>query len=354
MKYNIKKIFGRLKKGRSLILAGDIGATKTNLGIFELDRGIFKSKKVSSFPSRDYQDLKSILKEFMKDNREDLDGACFGIAGPINKGICKATNLAWVVDQSVLKRILKIRKVSLINDMQATANGIQVLSKKSFALLNPGKPESKGNIAVLAAGTGLGEGMLLWDGKSYHAEGSEGGHADFAPCNRKELDLCGYLFDKFGHSSYERVLSGPGLLNIYDFLKEKKGGQEPAWLTKELAQDDPGFVITETARDKENKLCVKTMDLFCAIYGAEAGNLALKILARGGVYLGGGIAPKILHKLQDGTFKKAFRNKGRFSKFLSKIPVHVILEEKTALYGAAMYALQLTASKESLHIQIGK
>ena len=340
MKCNIKKLLGRKGEIKSLILAGDIGATKTNLGIFELDRGILKSKKVSSFPSADYKDLKSILKEFMKDLHADLDVACFGIAGPINKGICKATNLPWVINQSVLKRFLKIKEVSLINDMQATANGIRVLPKKSFALLNPGKPDPKGNIAVLAAGTGLGEGMLLWNGKSYRAEGSEGGHTDFAPCNKIELDLCRYLFDKFGHASYERVLSGPGLLNIYDFLKEKKDAQEPAWLTNELAQDDPGFVITQNALKNENNLCVKTMDIFCAIYGAEAGNLALKILARGGVYLGGGIAPKILHKLQDGTFKKAFLYKGRFSKFLSKIPVYVILEEKTALYGAALYSLR--------------
>jgi len=330
-----------------LILAGDIGATKTNLGYFKLKKGVLKSKKISSFSSGDYQDLKSILKKFMKDQDAELHGACFGIAGPIIKGVCKATNLPWVVDKEVLKRILKIRKVSLINDMQATANGIQVLPKKAFAVLNPGDPEPKGNIAVLAAGTGLGEGMLLWNGKSYRAEGSEGGHADFAPCNKMELDLCRFLFDKFGHSSYERVLSGPGLLNIYDFLKFKNKDEEPVWLKNELAQDDPGFVITENALKKQNKLCVKTLDLFCAIYGAEAGNLALKILARGGVYLGGGIAPKILHKLQDGTFKKAFRNKGRFSKFLSRIPVYVILEEKTALYGAAMYALQFMSNKDS-------
>ena len=201
--------------------------------------------------------------------------------------------------------------------MEATANGIQVLPKKAFAVLNPGKPEPKGNIAVTCS----------WNW--FRRRDASLGWQEISCCRlqradmlillhviRIELDLCRYLFDKFGHSSYERVLSGPGLLNIYQFLKEKKGVQEPAWLTKELAQDDPGFVITENARDKENKLCVKTMDLFCAIYGAEAGNLALKILARGGVYLGGGIAPKILHKLQDGTFKKAFRNKGRFSKIL--------------------------------------
>ena len=340
MKCDITKILGKGGKIRNLILAGDIGATKTNLGYFELNKGILKSKEISSFPNKDYQNLKSILKEFMKDHHEDLDGACFGIAGPINQGICKVTNLPWVIDQKVLKRLLKMKNVFLINDMESTANGIQVLPKEAFAILNHGIPEPKGNIAVIAAGTGLGEGMLLWDGKGYRAEGSEGGHADFAPCNKEELELCRYLFDKFGHSSYERVLSGPGLLNIYDFLKKRNLGEEPAWLKKELAQSDQGYVITQNADKGLSKLCVKTMDLFCAIYGAEADNLALKILARGGVYLGGGIAPKILNKLQDGTFKKSFLNKGRFSKFLSKIPVYVILEEKTALYGAAMYSLR--------------
>jgi len=346
MKINITKLIGKRNGKHSLILAGDIGGTKTSLGFFELERGIFRSKKISSYPSEDYRDFKSVLKEFMKGHNADLQGACFGIAGPINHGICRATNLPWVVDQAVLKRILKIKKVSLINDMEATANGIQVLPKNAFVVLNSGNPEPKGNIAVLAAGTGLGEGMLLWDGKRYRAVASEGGHADFAPCNKIELDLCRYLFGKFGHTSYERVLSGPGLMNIYEFFKEKDVGQEPAWLKKELSQEDPGFVITQNARKGQNKLCEKTMDLFCAIYGAEAGNLALKFLARGGVYLGGGIAPKILHKLQDGTFKKAFRYKGRFSKLLCRIPVHVILEEKTALYGAAMYALQFMNNKD--------
>lgn len=338
---NVREYLGKRKKDHLFILAGDIGGTKTILGLFELQRSVLRSKRIYTYPSEKYRNFELILKEFMKDHHMDLEGACFGIAGPINHGNCQATNLPWAVNQSVLKRILRIKKVSLINDMEATANGIQVLPKKAFAVLNPGNPQPKGNIAVLAAGTGLGEGMLLWDGKKYHAVGSEGGHADFAPCNKNELNLCRYLFDKFGHSSYERVLSGPGLLNIYNFFKEENMSEEPIWLKKELSQESPGFVITQNAHKGQNKLCIKTIDLFCSIYGSEAGNLALKILARGGVYLGGGIAPKILHKLQDGTFKKSFRNKGRFSKFLSKIPVNVILEEKTALYGAAMYALQM-------------
>ena len=234
----------------------------------------------------------------------------------------------------------------LINDMEATAYGIGALPKKAFAVLNPGKPEPKGNIAVIAAGTGLGEGMLIWDGHHYRAVASEGGHADFAPCNMLELELCKYLLKKYGHSSYERVLSGPGLLNIYDFLKSTNFAKEPSWLKEEMNQENPSSVITKNALNGRNKLCVKTLDLFCAIYGAEASNLALKVLALGGVYLGGGIAPKVLSKLQDGVFKKAFLEKGRFSDFLSKIPVHVILEEKTALHGAAVYALQLKLKGE--------
>jgi len=342
---------GKRKKDRCLILAGDIGGTKTSLGFFELESGVFRTKRISSYPSEDYRDFKSVLKEFTKGHNADLQGACFGIAGPINHGICRATNLPWIVDQSALKRVLKSKDVFLINDMEATAYGIQALPKKAFAVLNPGDREPKGNIAVLAAGTGLGEGMLIWDGKRYRAVASEGGHADFAPCNKIELDLCRYLFGKFGHTSYERVLSGPGLMNIYEFLKEKDAMPEPAWLKKELIQDDSGSVITQNALKGQNKLCEKTMDLFCAIYGAETGNLALKFLARGGVYLGGGIAPKIIHKLQDGVFKKAYLNKGRFSELLSKIPVYVILEEKTALYGAAMYGLQFMNNKDCLRYQ---
>lgn len=333
-------------KSRPLVLAGDIGGTKTTLGYFELKGGILNSKVICTFPSSNYPDFKSILKEFMRDHPADLQGACFGIAGPVTGGVCRTTNLPWVVDASKLKAILQAEEVSLINDMEATAYGIGVLPKTGFAVLNSGHSEPKGNIAVIAAGTGLGEGMLFWDGKSYRAVASEGGHADFAPCNLLEIDLCRHLFNKYGHSSYERVLSGPGLLNIYGFLKDKKFAPEPGWLKEELTHEDPGAVITKNALNNQNKLCVKTLDLFCSIYGAEAGNLALKVLARGGVYLGGGIAPKILSKLQNGVFKKMFLDKGRFSKILSKIPVRVILEEKTALFGAAMYALQFKTKGE--------
>jgi glucokinase len=341
MKLKLSKFLSRNKKDRFLILAGDIGGTKTNLGHFVLEGNTFLLKKVRNFHNADYPEFTSILNEFLKEDPGEIQGACFGVAGPVINGVCRTTNLPWVVDTSKLKSLLKIKEVSLINDMEATAYGVGALPKTALAVLNHGKAVAQGNIAVIAAGTGLGEGMLIWDGRHYRAVASEGGHSDFAPCNTLELDLCKYLLKKFGHSSYERVLSGPGLLNIYGFLKTRNFTKEPAWLKKEMTQEDPSSVITRNALNNRNKLCVKTLDLFCAIYGAEAGNLALKVLGLGGVYLGGGIAPKILAKLQNGVFRKAFLEKGRFSKFLSRIPVYAILEEKTALHGAAVYAFQL-------------
>lgn len=343
MKIDVTKFLSGMKQDHSVILAGDIGGTKTTLGRFILADGILSSHQISHFSSADYPDFKSILTEFVRDHGNDFQSACIGIAGPVVNGICQTTNLPWVVDISTLKPILGIESVMLINDMEATAYGIRTLPDSAFVILNDGHSEPKGNIAVIAAGTGLGEGMLLWDGEGYRAVASEGGHADFAPGNTLELDFCRYLLDKFGHSSYERVLSGPGLLNIYDFLKQRNPKDEPSWLKEEMTQNDPSAVISQNALNGRNELCVKALDIFCAVYGAEAGNLALKILARGGVYLGGGIAPKILPKLQDGLFKKVFLDKGRLSHFLSQIPVYVILEEKTALYGAAMHALQTTA-----------
>jgi len=346
MKLKISQLLGKNKKQRLVILAGDIGGTKTNLGYFELEAGSFTSKKVFNFQNADYPEFASILKRFLKDHPVHFQAACFGIAGPVIKGVCRTTNLPWVVDTAKLKKHLGIKTVALINDMEATAYGIGTLPKKALVELNPGRPVAQGNIAVIAAGTGLGEGMLFWEGQYYRAVASEGGHSDFGPRNDLELDLCKFLLKKYGHSSYERVLSGPGLLNIYDFLKSRNFATEPDWLKKEMAHADPSSVISRCALEKRDKLCIKALDMFCAIYGAEAGNLGLKVLALGGIFVGGGIAPKIISKLQDGVFRKAFLQKGRFSKFLSRIPVHAILEEKTALHGAAVFALRLKLKGE--------
>lgn len=326
-----------------MILAGDVGGTKTNLALFANQDRRVTPINLRTFPSQQYPRLEAILEEFLSGHAGDLTGACFGIAGPVVDGRCQATNLPWVVDARTLQRTLKLADVSLINDLEATAYGIPALPEEAFAVLNPGEPHLHAPIAVVAAGTGLGEVALIWDGARYRTIASEGGHTDFAPRNLLEIELCRFLLDTFNHTSYERVLSGPGLLNIYRFLKDVGQGEEPAWLAEQLAAGDPSAVISEHALSRRSVLCEKALELFVSIYGAEAGNLALKLLSRGGVYLGGGIAPKILQKLQEGIFMKAFTGKGRLSSLLSRIPVRVILEERAALYGAASYGWSLAA-----------
>jgi glucokinase len=264
--------------------------------------------------------------------------ACFGIAGPVRHGRCEATNLAWVVDAHQLARELAIETVTLINDLEANAYGIAVLEPKDFVVLNEGAPDEEGNAAVIAAGTGLGEAGLYWDGKQHRAFACEGGHADFAPRSALEIELLRYLLPQFEHVSYERVLSGPGLYNIYKFLRDTGRGEEPAWLTEEMRQHDPSAAISQAALAGKCALCMQALDLFVALYGAKAGNLALTIMAAGGVFVGGGIAPKILGKLTDGTFMAAFTAKGRLKPVLEAMPVRVILNDKTALLGAARCA----------------
>ena len=320
-----------------MILAGDIGGTKTNLACFQPDGERLTPVAERTVKSADYPGLEAIVELFLRETTLVPTSACFGVAGPVIDGQCKATNLPWVVETASLQRILGLPSVSLINDLEATAYGTQTLPAESFALLQAGQPQPQGNVVIIAAGTGLGEAALLWGNGRYRAMASEGGHADFAPRTPLELELCQYLLKTFGHASYERVLSGPGKLNIYRFLKETGRWEEPAWLTKELANGDPSAKISQFGLSGRSELCVQALDLFVSIYGAEAGNLALKFLARGGVYVGGGIAPKIIKKLTDGMFMKAFTEKGRMEAFLSTIPVRVVLEQKTALYGAAQY-----------------
>ncbi len=320
-----------------MILAGDIGGTKTNLGWFEMRAGRLTAQGERRFPSQQYASLEAILEEFIQGHERDTTGACFGIAGPVAEGRSQTTNLPWVVDATVLQRTLKLGHVGLINDLEATAYGTQTLPEEAFEVLNAGRSKPHGTMAVIAAGTGLGEAALIWDGRQYRAMASEGGHADYAPRNELEIELFRYLSKRFGRVSYERVLSGPGKVNVYQFLKETGRGDEPPWLTALLADGDPCPVISEMALNGRSQLCAEALDLFVSIYGAEAGNLALKTLALGGVYVGGGIAPKILQKLRDGAFMKAFTDKGRLAAVLSQIPVRVILEERTALFGAAHY-----------------
>jgi glucokinase len=325
------------------ILAGDIGGTKTILALFSDEKEGPRLIREETFPSRRYPDFGEVLKEFLGGEKRALRGACFGVAGPVLNGRSETTNLPWVVDAEGISRRFALPFVALLNDLEATAYGTLVLTERDCFILNKGEPESfpsesarRGNRAIIAAGTGLGEAILFWDGSGHRPSASEGGHADFAPRDPLQVALLEFLWKKYPGVSYERVLSGPGLLNVYDFLKEA-GGEEPPWLSKRMAEEDPSAVISEMALGGKVDLCVKALDLFVSVYGAEAGNLALKALATGGVDVAGGIAPKILQKLRDGMFMKAFTDKGRFSSLLSRIPVRVILNEKTGLLGAAYY-----------------
>jgi glucokinase len=280
--------------------------------------------------------------EFLSQVDVEVERASFGVAGPVVAGRASITNLPWVMDEEQLQAALHLSSVRLLNDLAAIAHAVPFLESADLHTLNEGQPAPDGNIAVVAPGTGLGEAFLTWDGSRYRPHASEGGHADFAPTNPLEIELLRYLHDRFEHVSYERVCSGRGLPNIYAFLKDSGYADEPAWLAEELAAaDDPTPVIVNTALARECELCVATLDTFVSILGAEAGNLALKVLASGGVYLGGGIPPRILPALEQGPFMQAFRNKGRMSDLLVRFPVHVILNPKVALLGAACHGLEL-------------
>ncbi len=333
-----------------MILAGDIGGTKTVLGLFEESEDALTLVRDGTFPSRDYGSLEEILSQFLKAERGlALRAGCFGVAGAVIDGKARTTNLPWQLDEEALTAAIRAPRVKLLNDLEAAAYGMLYLKPDELSLLSPGvRPKRRGNVAVIAAGTGLGEAMLFWDGAGHHPIASEGGHADFAPRTDQEIELLRYLRAKFnGHVSFERVLSGPGFYNVYSFLRDTGHAPEPAWLKERLRGGDPSATITQLALAGEDPLCVATLDLFVAVYGAEAGNLALKCLAVGGVYVGGGIAPKILPKLQDGTFLRAFTEKGRFSELMRSLEVNIALNPGAPLIGAAYYALRLCSERSS-------
>ncbi|MFZ0303134.1 MAG: glucokinase [Terracidiphilus sp.] len=320
-----------------MILAGDVGGTKVHLALYEFTDGNLKHIRDHQFPAKEYSGLEEIVKEFIVS--EKVTSACFGVPGPVRDGRLRLTNLPWTLDSRELAKDLKIDYVFLINDLQANGYGIAELTSEQICTLSEGDSSQMGNRALISAGTGLGEGFLVWDGRSYTPYPSEGGHADFAPRNDNEIDLLRFLQQKYnGRISQERVVSGMGLTNCYNFLREVRGIEEPAWLAERMAAEDPNAVITELALKAKSEICEKALDMFVSAYGAEAGNLALKILSVGGLYVGGGIAPRIIEKMKDGTFMKAFTDKGRLSQLLVHMPVRVILESRTALIGAAAYA----------------
>src|SRR5215471_15885417 len=321
-----------------MILAGDIGATHSRLAGFAVESARLTPMVEETFPSRAHASLDEIVRTFVATHDLHVDHACLGIAGPVRHGRSEAINLAWAVDTQQLAQELGLATVWLINDLEATAYGAIALAPEDFTTLNEGSPAAEGNAAVIAAGTGLGEAGLYWDGTQYWPFASEGGHAGFAPSDAMQVELLQYLWQRFHHVSWERVLSGPGLYNIYTFLRDTQHGVEPAWLTEEVRQGDATATISRAALAGTCELGVRALDLFVILDGAEAGNLALKVMATGGVFVGGVIAPKIIAKLEEASFMQAFCTKGRLQAVLEAIPVRVILNEHTALYGAARCA----------------
>jgi glucokinase len=326
-----------------MLLAGDIGGTKTNLAFFSVENGWKEPLAEATFPSARYASLEALVQEFQEKHQLSIERASFGVAGPVVDGRATITNLPWVLEENHLKQALNIPSVSLLNDLTAIAYGVPYLEANDLHTLNAGHVVPEGAIAVVAPGTGLGEAFLTWEGERYRAHMSEGGHADFAPADALQLELLQYLQMRYKHVSFERVCSGRGLPNIYAFLKESGHASEPAWLAEQLAQTkDLTPVIVDNALDKEHacEICVQALELFVSILGAEAGNMALKVLATGGVYLGGGIPPRILPFLSEGRFMQAFLRKGRLSDVLIPMPVSVILNANIALLGAARHGFE--------------
>jgi glucokinase len=323
-----------------MILAGDIGGTKSLLAFYEPGGDPRQPVAERSLPSRQYPALADLLQKFLAGAQQKPRRACLAVPGPVVERRSITPNLPWpAVDAGELSQVVGA-EVTLLNDLEATGYGIATLRDDELHCLAEGKAHSGGNAALIAPGTGLGECILFWDGAMHRPSASEGGHATFAPRNELEIGLLRYLQRQFDHVSYDRIVSGKGLATLYEYLRDS-GSAEPAWLREELMKaDDPAAAISRLALEGRSELCARALDLWTAAFGAEAGNLALKALATFGVYLGGGIAPKILPKLSDGTFLAAFRNKGRLSTLVGAMPVRVILNDRAALYGAAAFGLQ--------------
>jgi glucokinase len=324
------------------LLAGDVGATKTILGIYAADKGPQEPLTEATFASAAYPGLAALAGAFLAEAKLAVEDACFGVAGPVINGQATISNLPWRVDQTELKEKLGLKSVLLINDVEATALGVPLLKTAELLCLNKGEEIEGGTKAVIAPGTGLGEAFLTWEGARYQAHASEGGQTDFAPRNLLEDDLLQHLRDEYGQVSYERVCSGMAIPHLYTYLKESGYAEEPAWLAQQLAKaDDPTALIVHTAVENKAQLCIDTLNLFCSILGAAAGNLALTVMALGGVYVGGGIPLRIIAVLEKGPFMEAFCCKGRLAELMTRIPVYVILDPKIALIGAALKGLEL-------------
>lgn len=326
------------------VLSGDIGATKTRLAVVDVSGSRLRIEREGTYPSRDYAGFDIMLDDFLAGG-ERVSHAAFGIAGPVQGRVARTTNLPWHVDAGALRERFGFTCCTLLNDLEATACGLPALGAEDLLTLQSGAPNACGNAAVIAAGTGLGEAGLYWDGRGYRPFATEGGHASFSPVTEMDIALLRHLQQQYSHVSWERVVSGMGLLNLHGFLSLYRRASVPRWLADEMESGDAAAAISQAALSGRDEVCLETLNWFTRLYGAEAGNLALKVMSRGGLYLGGGIAPKILPPLQEGAFLRAFLDKGRMRPLLEAMPVKVILNDRAALYGPALRAAQAAGSQ---------
>lgn len=319
----------------TMVLAGDIGATKTNLALFKIDDGHVTSLNEAQYKTNDYKNIVDLTNAFIRDILPFPDSICFGVAGPVLNGRAKLSNIDWEIDSNKLSDHFKIKNVYLINDLEATAYGLAMLNETDVATIHKGGDTAYGNAAVIAPGTGLGEAGLFWDGNFYHPFATEGGHSDFAARNEFDFELFTFLQKKFGHVSWERLVCGPGIVNMYQFLRDEKKMEEPGWLKEEILKEDAAAVIGRNVFQSE--ICKETMQLFIRFLAYESANLVLKLKATGGLFIGGGIAPQIVSLFENNDFYTSFCQSGRLNYLLEKVPVKIILNTKAALLGAAFY-----------------
>lgn len=323
-----------------MILAGDIGATRTRLAAFQTEGNRLNCVVQKIYPSQEHNGLLEVLREFIRTEGIPVHSACFGVAGPVRGGRSKISNLPWTIDCKELAMQLKLNSVGLLNDLEAYAYGIDALESKDFVTLSEGLEDAEGNRAVISAKTGLGMAGLYWDGFRHHPFACEGGHADFASRNELQAELSSYLQKKFGHVSCERVLSGPGIRNIYDFLRDTKKAEEPLSLRDQLrGARDVSALIAQLALAGNTPICEETMEIFVGVLGAETGNCALRYMTTGGIFIAGVIAAKNVEKLKNAAFLQAFLDKGRMSSLLKDMPIRVVLNDDCGLIGSARYTL---------------
>jgi glucokinase len=323
-----------------MILAGDIGATRTRLAAFETEGNRLNCVVEKTYKSQEHEGLSTVLAQFVKSEGIAVHSACVGVAGPVRGGRSKISNLPWTIDARELAKQLKLASVGLLNDLEAYAYGIDALESKDFVALSEGSEDAEGNRAVISARTGLGVAGLYWDGFRHHPFACEGGHADFAPRDPLEMELLAYLQKKYGRISCERLLSGPGIRNIYDFLRDSRKAEEPAWLRDQMnAAPDPPALISQLALQGKAAICDQALSMFVSIFGAQTGNCALNFMSTGGIFIGGSIAAKIVPKMKDPLFMKSFLDKGRMEALLKDMPVKIVLNDDCGIMGAARYTL---------------